>query len=378
MLGNKEFELDSSEFKKTLVRKNNLITAKFDLTAIQYKVILYAIHKMQLTNKTFISIEEFRQDILATNSKNYKTVMIDTLEQLMMKGLLINTKDGNLTRWQRFNWLSMYETIYEEQGKRNLFRGCTIKIDDELMPFLSGLRADFTIVYLTEAFNLKSFYSMRLFELILRFKDFGKCEFSVQNYKELMGIDKDEYTDYKILKRSVIKKSLDEINKLKSVNISLEEVKEGRSVKKLRFKFNIDVNVTEDLNGNESVILIENDEIIEKIEYEEDYAKVINSNNVKTTLEELNIPDIVIFTDSAKSLFLKEFKNYNFSDKEYEEIILTAWENITQRDKVNKISMRQYKYFVNEIRNRESDSAMRLSREGIVSEDWKTLKVKSV
>lgn len=378
MLSNKEFELNSSELKKTLVRKNNLITAKFDLTALQYKVMLYAIHKMQLSNKIFISIEEFRQDILATNSKNYKSVMIDTLEQLMTKGLLINTKEDNLTKWQRFNWLSMYEALYEQRGKRDIFKGCNIKIDDELMPFLLGLRADFTIVYLTEAFNLKSFYSMRLFELILRFKDFQKCEFKVEHYKELMGIGKDEYTDYKILKRSVIKKSLEEINKLKSVKISLEEIKEGRSVKKLIFKFNIDIDVTEDRHGNESILFIENDEVTKKIECEESYSNVINSNHIKTTFEELNIPAIIVFTDAAKIAFLKEFNRYDFSDKEYSTIILSAWENITKKDNVNKISMRQYNYFVNEIRNRESDSAMRLANEGILSDEWKTLKVMSV
>lgn len=374
MLNSNDVEIEKSEFKKTLVRKNSLITAKFDLTALQYKLILYSIHKMQLTNKTFITVDEFRKDILATSSKNYKNLLIDTAEQLISKGLLINTKEGNITRWKRFNWLSMYDIIYEQQGKREVFRGCVVKIDDELMPFLNGLRADFTIVYLTEAFNLKSFYSMRLFELILRFKDLGKCEFSVQHYKELMGIDKKEYIDYKVLKRSVIKKSIDEINKLKSVYIDLEEIKDGRSVKKLAFKFKINIGVSKCNEEDGGIFVIQDDEVIEKISSKDNYSKVLKVRKSKTSFEELNIPHIIQFTDASKIQFLKEFNNYDFSDIEYSQMILSAWENITEKDNVKKISMRQYKYFVNEIRNRESDCAKRIAEEGGVNDNLRCIK----
>ena len=85
---------DSKKFQRTIVRHNDLVLSKFNLTMIQYKTLLYSIHKMELankgvdlkknsaevTNKAYISIDEFRNEIIDKKNKDYKNIIVETVE----------------------------------------------------------------------------------------------------------------------------------------------------------------------------------------------------------------------------------------------------------------------------------------------------------
>ena len=282
--------------------------------------------------------------------------------------------DGKLTgksEWSKFKWFSKYTARFNEKNKVKVLEGIEIQIHEDLLRFLVGIQEQFTLVYLTEAFRLKSFYAIRLFEIMLRWAGKGRFVCSVEMYKQYMGIaidqieskEKEEssYSNFKYLKRRVLLPSIKAINELPGVNVSVNEIKTGRKVAKLDFDINVDVvklrvknvydkeqvQVLEDMTGDDSIT---------------------RQNKKSATFDELNVPFLIKFTDAAKLSFYEEFSNYDFSQKEYLNAILAAWEATLETEerkgrKVKNISMRQIGYFTEIIRRKEAESAYQLAME---------------
>jgi len=85
--------------------------------------------------------------------------------------------------------------------------------------------------------KLNNKHSLWLYELISSYKGIGKIEMTIEKIRELSGIKDGQYKMTGELKRSVIQKAVDEINKQTSYSLTFEENKKGRNIKSFTFKF---------------------------------------------------------------------------------------------------------------------------------------------
>lgn len=112
----------------------------------------------------------------------------------------------------------------------------TVTFSNHIMPYLAQVRQKFVLYNLKEIANFGSLYSTRLYELIQEFKDTGFIIKSVAQLREIFAVGK-KFPDYNNFKRYTFAHAVNEINAQYEMNLSFEELKEGRKVVSIRFEF---------------------------------------------------------------------------------------------------------------------------------------------
>jgi plasmid replication initiation protein len=113
----------------------------------------------------------------------------------------------------------------------------TIEFNEHIMPYLAQVKQKFVLYNLKEIANFGSLYSTRLYELIQEFKDTGYIIKSVAQLREIFAVGK-KFTKYNDFKKYTFAHAVDEINSQYEMNLSFEELKEGRKIVSIRFEFN--------------------------------------------------------------------------------------------------------------------------------------------
>jgi plasmid replication initiation protein len=107
----------------------------------------------------------------------------------------------------------------------------------DLLPSLVGLRKQFTTYQLQQASALRSAYSWRLLELLMRFKSTGKAEYTVEDFAASMDATEKQRADFSKLRTKMIEPAVKELTEKDGWLIQWEPIKVGRKVKAIRFNF---------------------------------------------------------------------------------------------------------------------------------------------
>ena len=107
----------------------------------------------------------------------------------------------------------------------------------DLLPSLVGLRKQFTTYQLQQASALRSVYSWRLLELLMRFKSSGKAEYTVEDFAASMDATEKQRADFSKLRTKMIEPAVKELTEKDGWLIQWSPIKAGRKVKAVRFTF---------------------------------------------------------------------------------------------------------------------------------------------
>jgi len=102
---------------------------------------------------------------------------------------------------------------------------------------LMGLRKQFTSYQLEQASALRSIYSVRLLELLMRFKCTGRAEFSIEDFCQSMEATEKQKLDFGKIRTKIIEPAVKELAKKDGFLIQWESINAGRKVTGLRFNF---------------------------------------------------------------------------------------------------------------------------------------------
>ena len=202
-----------------VVKSNELIQkARYSMTVQQQKLILFAISKIKkddLPNQEYeLSIEEvcaacgLELDAGGTYYRRIKADLLKLTTRIWIK--FPDNSEGTVS------WLS-------DAYIMPLSGTVTVKFHERMSPFLFELRNRYTQYQLAEVLAFKGKYTIRLFELIrsfltqdeLREGKEKEISFSVDELRELLSAEK--YDKFPEFNRSVIKKSVNEINQCSDV-----------------------------------------------------------------------------------------------------------------------------------------------------------------
>jgi plasmid replication initiation protein len=106
----------------------------------------------------------------------------------------------------------------------------------ELLPHLQGLKRQFTSYKLKQTSALRSVYSWRLLELLMRFESTGWAEYTIEDFKASMDAP-DSLSDFGQIKRRIIDPAVRELTEKDGWIIAWTPIKAGRRVKSVRFTF---------------------------------------------------------------------------------------------------------------------------------------------
>jgi len=215
--------------KSLVVKSNALIESKSSLTATEQKIVLCLISMIAPDDEDFckyiLKISDF-MDIAGIKAKSSYQRIYDATEKLMKKILKIKQPDGILF----VAWLSSVKYLTGE-GLVEL------EFSPELKPYLLNLKSHFTQYQLENVMKLKSFYSLRLYELIKQYESFNERTFDIKELRELLGIAENKYKKYNDFKKKVLLVATNEITQKTDLVTSFEEIKSQRKITRIKFVF---------------------------------------------------------------------------------------------------------------------------------------------
>jgi len=208
------------------IQSNALIHARYEMTALQKKVLLMLISKIQPDDGDFktyrIRAKDFLEAADLKSTQIYSKLKVAT-EGLLSKVFYIKKPTGVL----QITILSSAE-YFEGRGLMEL---C---FDPKLKPYLLQLKEQFTIMPLKQVLSLRSVYSIRIYEMLQQFKSTGFFITKVDDLKYKLGLE-DKYKSYNLFKKNVILQAQKELAKT-DMAFTFKEIKEGRKVDRISFR----------------------------------------------------------------------------------------------------------------------------------------------
>jgi len=131
---------------------------------------------------------------------------------------------------RKINWTSSCEY---DAGEGEI----KIKFGNDFIPYISELERDFTKYKLEDVRLFKASYSIRLYELFVKWEGNSK-EISLAWLKGIFMLS-DKYQRVGDLKKCILDVAVEEINQYSDMEVSYEQVKRGRNVVGFLFKYKI-------------------------------------------------------------------------------------------------------------------------------------------
>ena len=212
-----------------VVKSNDLIQARYELSLNEQKIILYTVSKLDEKQKDFniipIEIGEFI-NLLGTSDLRY-TEIRKLIEGLRDKGLTIKTEKGELVT----GWLSSIEYI-KNTGIIEL------EFSKKLVPYLLQLKRKFTRYQLKNILYLSNKHSIRIYELLKQYENIGNRTFTVDELKKILMLE-GQYKAFTDFDKRVLKPTMEEINDYTDLKVSYEKIKKGRAIHSIKYKIEL-------------------------------------------------------------------------------------------------------------------------------------------
>lgn len=224
--------------KRTVTKSNELIRASYKLTVNEQRLILSCIAQLDPRKpipKTRdgdikpmrITVEYFAETYKVSDRSTAYTALKEATERLYERD--IRTYDNRGRRHGRFRWVQSIE-YYAGQGYVELV------FTQHVAPYITLLHKQFTTYILKRISTVNSIYSIRLFELLMQFKNTSVVVIGVEELKLLFELE-GKYDRFANLKARVIEPAVQELRVKANLNISWEAMRRNRRVETLRFTF---------------------------------------------------------------------------------------------------------------------------------------------
>jgi len=192
--------MSKSRTKNWVVKRNVLNEMRANNMKLQelrlFGVYLSKINpKDEGTRTVSFAVSEFMEimELKQPNIKHLESIA----KNLLNKPIFIPAESGGFTA---FNLFRLFRVATDGKG------GWCIEItaDEEALPYLFDYRGEFFKYKLWNTLRLKSKNQLRMYEILKQYEKIGYRVISIQELKDWLGIEKDEYPEYKTFRRDVL------------------------------------------------------------------------------------------------------------------------------------------------------------------------------
>lgn len=217
-----------------VVKSNNLIEAKYNLTLNEQKILMHSVSKIDRNKEKFNLVQTEVRDfarLIGTTTDRYVEFR-ELVKSLRSKELIFINEEGKeiITGW-------LSSISYEGDGVIEL------EFSEKLAPELLKLREKFTKYQLQNILYMKNKHSIRIYELLKQYEKIGKRKFEYFELRNLLGL-KNEYKRKHDFEKKVIEPAKKEINAQTDITIDYTKIRKGRSI--IGYNFTIERTVLED------------------------------------------------------------------------------------------------------------------------------------
>ena len=215
--------------KNHVVKSNQVIEASYQLSAVEQRIVLAAISRIPknqpITDDELypVSVDELKQ--LGVHEKTAYRDLKEGINRLYERSINLSIDDKSIKmRWvQEIQFLDSQSVI-------------GIRFSKPILPFISNLSREFTKYALSDIAGINSGYGIRIYELLVQYRQIGKREISVESLRTMLELGK-KYPLFADFKKRVIDTAVDQINEYSPLKVTYEQKKTGRKVTHIIFSF---------------------------------------------------------------------------------------------------------------------------------------------
>ena len=243
------------QYQALVVKSNTAIRkARYSLSVNQQTLLCYLIYRLQDsdTHETVITFDiKTFCDFIGKSDDNYTRIKAD-LETIANKSWWIQNDDGTEILMRFFN------TVHTSKRSGKVY----IKFHEDILPYLQGLKREFTPYKLWYTMTMRSEYSIRLYELLKSVSKKSSWVFEIDYLKKIFMCE--HYQQFCHFRQRVLEPAVAEINAKTDINVSYEKFKEGRTYKSIEFyiehksdtdRLNVDRAIRAELDGQTSLFV---------------------------------------------------------------------------------------------------------------------------
>lgn len=217
----------------SITKANALIQSSYALSLDEQRLVLLGISKINPMSDIFdakkqtvtVTVEEFTQTF-KTNGKSAYQQLRSAMERLW--GREISIVDETTGKVETYRWIPKKVSYPVGEGK------VSFRFDHEILPYLVNLREKFRSYQLNQIAEVRSVYTIRIYELLNQYLDTGWRIESVDGLRKMLKVE-DKYPNYAHLRRWVLEPAKKEMEKKTNIAFEYEPIKSGRKVVNIRF-----------------------------------------------------------------------------------------------------------------------------------------------
>lgn len=239
------FSFDKPETNSLVVQPNELVRASYDMTVNEKRLLAIALSKLHNDSRREVdqgflisfTYEEWNRTFKQNQnlSQVFTTANLRKMKSIGYEASFADT-DNKREALLVGNWFSRVIKI-KDNGKKRI----EVELDINTSKMIEKMDTCFTAYKLLEIAKLKTFHTVRLFELLMQFKHTGQLVIFLDEFREAIGVV-DKYPNYYNLKRRIIDPALADINENTELNVVFKcdrtEKTRGRKIEKIGFNFN--------------------------------------------------------------------------------------------------------------------------------------------
>jgi plasmid replication initiation protein len=220
--------IDVFDRSLTVKKSNTLIHSKYDLSVMEYRIILIGISYIQNEHNRNVSIpvSDYKQH-LKIEHFNYKH-LVEVLQKLRENSIVtvrINPvtnllEEGFITGW--------VDAVHYKDGIIN------IRFNEDVWTHLIHLKEKYTQFQLEHILELNSKYSMRIYEILKSYEYIGYYIVNVDELRDILLLG-NKYSRFNDLETIIVSKAVDEINKNTDLQVKYTPIKRGRRFDAIKF-----------------------------------------------------------------------------------------------------------------------------------------------
>lgn len=216
-----------------IVKDNALVSASYYLSLAEQRLILLGIvearNNQSQDNEFIIHVNSYINAFGVDDSTAYLTIK-EACKRLRGRYFTYQRLVNDNLEQVESNWV-------QSIAYANNSSYVKIKFTEAVMPLITNLEKHFTSYQLEQVKDLTSIYAIRLYELLISWRQTKKVELSLVDLRLKLGIEPNEYKAMNNFKAKVLDLAVSQINEHTDITVKYEQVKQGRSITGFTFTF---------------------------------------------------------------------------------------------------------------------------------------------
>ena len=217
--------------KNSLIAKHNtLINASYRLGLVEQRLLLLSIvairrYALEVSESTKITVtaDDYIEHFGVARQVAYQALK-DGVNGIFGREFGYKELTDKGERVVRSHWVSKIAYIDNTATVELYFT-------PDVISRVRELESHFTSYAIEQVAELNSKYAVRLYEIVIAWKNNGKTnQISIQDLRDRLGLLDDEYQKMELFKRKVLDLAVNQINNKTAITLSYEQHKQGRKI----------------------------------------------------------------------------------------------------------------------------------------------------